>query len=93
MMTPAVPLLDRDELPLELEVKVKKDAQTLNIGGICSLAVVGSEFYLLRSCVLIRALVDLELKDDDLDVLSDIKESNRGEQHNQLRVDSSSDTS
>jgi hypothetical protein len=36
------------------------------------------------------SLVDLELNDDDLDVLCEIEESNRGEQHSQLGVDSSS---
>jgi len=35
-------------------------------------------------------LVDLELNDDDLDVLREIEESNKGEQHSRLRVDSSS---
>ena len=33
-------------------------------------------------------LVDLELSEDDSDVLNEIQESNRGEQHSQLRVDS-----
>jgi hypothetical protein len=55
-MSPAVPLLDGDALPLELEVGVQKDSPTLNISGIYSLAVVGSEFYLLRSFELIERI-------------------------------------
>lgn len=35
-------------------------------------------------------MVDLELNDDDLDVLCEIEESNRGEQRSQLEIDSSS---
>ena len=35
-------------------------------------------------------MVDLELNDDDLDLLREIEESNRGEQRSQLGVDSSS---
>lgn len=36
------------------------------------------------------SMVDLELNDDDLDVLFEIEESNRGEQRNRLEIDSSS---
>ena len=36
------------------------------------------------------SMVDLELNDDDLDVLREIEESNRGEQHSQLEIDTSS---
>jgi hypothetical protein len=53
---PGDPLLNRDGLLLELEVWVKKDAPMLNIDGIWSLAMVGSEFYLLRSFVLIESI-------------------------------------
>jgi hypothetical protein len=35
-------------------------------------------------------MVDLELNDDDLDVLREIEESNRGEQRSQFGVDFSS---
>jgi hypothetical protein len=52
------------------------------IGAICFLAVVSFSFY----CGLLNdrdlpPLADLELNDDDLDLIREIEESNRGKRH------------
>ena len=85
-MSQVVPQLDsKSELPLEV---VEQDAPMLTIGAICSLAVVGYKRFVgfLTDCQ--HFLVDLELNNDDLDVLREIQESNRGEKRSQLRLDS-----
>jgi hypothetical protein len=85
-----VPLLDRrGDPPL---VVVEQDVRTLTIGAICSLAAVDSRFFFTAGFLIDTeySMVDLELNDDDLDVLREIEESNRGEQHSQPEIDSSS---